>query len=132
MLSLLEIFVIIFVHWVADFVFQTDKQAKGKSKNLTDLLDHTMNYSMCWFIPIILLLTSSLDDKQTVLSAFTFVGITFMAHTITDYFTSRLNTKLWEKGKVHDFFVSVGFDQCLHYVQLFLTYTYLKNDGILF
>jgi len=56
-----------------------------------------------------------------------FVLITFVAHTITDYFTSRLNAKLWAKGDVHNFFVSVGFDQVLHYVQLFVTYQLLFN-----
>ena len=53
--------------------------------------------------------------------------ITFITHTITDYFTSRLNSRLWAKGDVHNFFVSVGFDQVLHYVQLFLTYQILFN-----
>jgi hypothetical protein len=52
--------------------------------------------------------------------------ITFIAHTITDYFTSRLNAKLWAKGNVHNFFVSIGFDQYLHYLQLFITYSLLK------
>lgn len=64
----------------------------------------TINYNMYWFVPI-----------------------TFIFHTITDYFTNRLNSKLWAKGDVHNFFVSVGFDQCLHYVQLFLTYYLLKT-----
>jgi hypothetical protein len=58
---------------------------------------------------------------------FLFVLITFIAHTITDYFTSRLNSKLWQQGKVHNFFISVGFDQVLHYIQLFTTYYLLKN-----
>lgn len=35
------------------------------------------------------------------------------------------NPKLWAKGDVHNFFVSVGFDQVLHYTQLFLTYYWL-------
>lgn len=39
-----------------------------------------------------------------------------------DYFTSRLNSKLWAQGRTHDFFVAVGFDQVLHYIQLILTY----------
>jgi hypothetical protein len=38
MISLTEILVILFIHWLADFVLQTDKQAKGKSKNWSDLL----------------------------------------------------------------------------------------------
>ena len=50
MLSLTEIFTILIVHFVADFIFQTDKQAKGKSKNWSDLLGHTSIYSLVWLI----------------------------------------------------------------------------------
>ena len=43
-------FIIILIHWVGDFVLQTDKQAKGKSKNWNDLLSHTTSYSLLWTI----------------------------------------------------------------------------------
>jgi hypothetical protein len=56
-----------------------------------------------------------------------FVWITFLSHTIQDYFTSRLNSRLWAKGDTHNFFVSIGWDQVLHYTQLLLTYYYLKS-----
>jgi len=120
-MNLIEIFSILLIHWFADFVLQTDKQAKGKSKNWSDLLSHTFYYSLCWLI-IGIGLSGWLGIKEVVL----FSTITFIAHTITDYFTSRLNAKLWAKGDVHNFFVSVGFDQFLHYLQLFLTYNLLK------
>lgn len=124
-MNLIEIFSIILIHWFADFVLQTDKQAKGKSKNWNDLLDHTISYSIYWFcIGVLLIILNILPNILTVVY---FTIITFIAHTITDYFTSRLNSKLWLEGKVHDFFVSVGFDQVLHYIQLFTTYYYLKN-----
>jgi hypothetical protein len=55
-----------------------------------------------------------------------FSGITFVAHTATDYVTSRINARLWEEKKVHWFFVSIGFDQFLHYTQLLLTYHLLN------
>jgi len=151
MLTLTEIFLILIIHWIADFVLQTDKQAKGKSKNWWDLLSHTIIYTFVWWTPImILLIFYSNTLPITGTQVFGFLGITFIAHTITDYFTSRLNSKLWyqatfwqnsfnkEKygeaycnsitGKyTHYFFVSVGFDQILHYVQLFLTYYLLKQ-----
>ena len=49
-MTLLEIFTILLIHWFADFVLQTDKQAKGKSKNWRDLLSHTLTYSLIWFV----------------------------------------------------------------------------------
>lgn len=118
-MTLIEIFSILTIHWIADFVLQTDKQAKGKSKNWSELLSHTVIYSLCWWI-IAPFLPHWYD-------AGIFVFITFVLHTITDYFTSRLNSKLWADGKIHYFFVSIGFDQILHYVQLFTAYYLLKN-----
>ena len=118
MFTLTQIFGIIIIHWFADFVMQTDKQAKGKSRNWKDLLSHTITYSTFWIIPAILMLGYN---------GAIFVIITLVAHTITDYFTSRLNSKLWAKGDVHNFFVSIGFDQVLHYVQLFLTFYFLTK-----
>lgn len=108
---------ILLIHWFADFVLQTDKQAKGKSKNWKDLISHTVTYSSV-FLLISIFYASYIENKYFLL----FAPITFIAHTITDYFTSRLNSKLWIKGDVHNFFVSIGFDQYLHYIQLFLTY----------
>lgn len=124
-MNLIEIFSILLIHWFADFVLQTDKQAKGKSNNWYDLLSHTFNYSMIWVIIGVCISCPYFNHKYEILKAeivIYFFFITFICHTITDYFTSRLNSKLWSEGKVHNFFVSIGFDQILHYVQLFLTY----------
>lgn len=139
-MNLIEIFSIILIHWFADFVLQTDKQAKGKSKNWTDLLSHTFTYSLVWlfvgfciylkqFKPYNSLHNAIMNDywKHYIPLGLLFVLITFICHTITDYFTSRLNSKLWAKEDVHNFFVSVGFDQVLHYMQLFITYYLLKQ-----
>ena len=48
-MNLYEILGILFIHWFADFVLQTDKQAKGKSKEWGPLLEHTFNYSVVWW-----------------------------------------------------------------------------------
>ena len=114
---------ILSIHWFADFVMQTDKEAKGKSKNWDDLLSHTCMYSIILGIASMFILP--MKNIYGFHSFFAFMVITFICHTITDYFTSRLNSKLWEQGKVHLFFVSIGFDQLLHFVQLLLTYQLL-------
>lgn len=126
MIDLKIVLAIILIHWLADFVFQTDKMAKGKSKNWNDLLSHTGTYSFIWFcfVPFYVLLNL---DTYVEWTGTLFVLITFIAHTVTDYFTSRLNSKLWAKGDVHNFFVSIGFDQVLHYTQLLLTYYILTK-----
>ena len=122
-MNLIEIFMIIVIHWVADFVLQSDEDAKGKSKYAKNLLNHTALYSFLWLTPLMIYNEVLLSDKLIGFHlAFDFICITFIFHTITDYFTSRLNAKLWEEKKAHNFFVSIGFDQVLHYVQLFITF----------
>lgn len=124
-MSLGLILSIIFIHWFADFVLQTDWQAKNKSKNNKALLSHTWTYSLVWYTIGVFYAMS--DPNYIPWSLTLFVLITFVAHTLTDYFTSRLNSKLWAKGDVHNFFVSVGFDQVLHYTQLFGTFYLLTK-----
>lgn len=126
-MNLIEIFSIITIHWFADFVLQTDKQAKGKSKEWRPLLEHTISYTLCW-IPFLYFTKWQLNIEGTNPLGL-FLLVTFIAHTITDYFTSRLNSKLWAEGKTHLFFVSIGFDQILHYIQLFLTYWILAGKN---
>ena len=61
----------------------------------------------------------------------TFPLITFVFHTLTDYFTSKIVSRKFanqEYGSpIPNFgaFTVIGFDQVLHYVQLFLTYHFL-------
>lgn len=150
MLTLTEILLIILIHWIADFVLQTEKQAKCKSKNLHDLLSHTIYYSIITSLFYILLfpcIYSFTELEPGYLNIIYFTLITFITHTITDYFTSRINNKFipereyvhsykiidkfsffrYKNENWHNFFVSIGFDQVLHYTQLFMCYYLLKN-----
>lgn len=136
-MNLIEILSILGIHWIADFVFQDEKWALGKSKNWNDLLSHTITYSSFWFfISLFLDIYTRITTNKwlfEVIDVQLFVLITFICHTTTDYFTSRLNFKLYIKGKFGSsipnlgFFTSIGFDQYLHYIQLFLTYWYLTK-----
>lgn len=115
---------IVVIHWIADFIFQAEKWSLGKSKSWTPLLKHTATYSSFWIIPV-LIMTGELTKS------FAFVVITFIAHTITDYFTSRVVSKKFAKGyygsPIPNFgaFSTIGFDQVLHYLQLILTWHFL-------
>ncbi len=119
---MVEAFAIIFIHWFADFVLQTHYQATNKSKSWRALLGHVGTYSLVWLFAGL-----CLSGHYGIENVIAFTVVTFICHTITDYFTSRLNAKLWAKGDVHNFFVSVGFDQVLHYGQLFLTFYLLTS-----
>jgi membrane-bound metal-dependent hydrolase YbcI (DUF457 family) len=113
MISLWIVLAIIVIHYIADYICQTHWMAINKSSNNYALLSHTLLYSLCWIIlpwitinPMFLL----------------FIPITFICHTITDYFTSRKVKYFFDKKDFHNGFVVIGFDQVLHYFQLFLTY----------
>lgn len=129
-MKLIEIFIILVIHWIADFVLQTNWQAKNKSKNWVALLRHTEMYAFVWLVTGAIYLyienMSFTPPREECIKVLYFVAITFFFHTITDYVTSRINARLYARGDIHNFFVSVGFDQVLHYVQLFTTYWYLK------
>ena len=103
-------------HWLADFIMQTDYEATNKSFDDSMLLKHTIKYSLVMSIII------GIFTLMTLPKILLFLIITFLCHTVQDYYTSRLNARLWQENRRHDFFVSVGFDQVLHYLQLFLTY----------
>ena len=126
-IKITTLFFILFTHWVADFIVQTDWQAKNKSTNNRALFFHVLTYSSTMTLSLFLLDFDWLEKAQYTLNCWLFLFITFGAHFITDYFTSRLNTYLYSKNQIHWFFVSIGFDQILHYVQLIFTYLLLFN-----
>lgn len=109
-MSLLTIIALIWVHFVADFILQTDKMALNKSSDNRWLLAHVVVYT----IP------------------FTLFGLQFalvngVAHFLTDCITSRATTALHKKGERHWFFVVIGLDQAIHMTTLFLTYVYFNG-----
>ena len=120
-MSVFLVCLLLLIHTIADFVFQTDKMAKGKSSSNKILLTHTSVYTMFYaglgFLPFF-------SWTQTL----AFMLITFVAHTATDYVTSRMTKKLWAKGDVHNFFVVIGFDQLLHMIVLLTSFEWLLNN----
>lgn len=107
------------LHWYADFVCQTDKQAKGKSSDNLQLLAHTSSYGLIITISTYILYLTNQFGAQYWYTPLIFGIIQFITHTVVDWMTSRINKKLWEDGLIHEFFVMIGFDQLIHYVILF-------------
>lgn len=115
-ITLLNLFYLLSFHWIGDFIFQTDWQAKNKSKNWTALFRHTISY-----ISVFSLLFVAFEWDKVVL----WMLINWFLHLITDAVTSRINTYLWNKQDVHNFFVSVGLDQLIHFITLISTFVWL-------
>lgn len=110
------ILVLAFIHLMADFVFQSDAVAKGKSKSIATLTRHIIEYTavFAFFILSLWYLYPEYFIKTGWDGIPQFLGLTAILHMLTDFFTSQLNTYLWEKKKTHSFFVGVGTDQYIH------------------
>lgn len=138
--TILLVLGIIYTHYIADFIMQDEDWAVNKSKDFNKLLMHTITYTSIWCIVGMIytfpMFWSELNSHDyfilMVKFVFIFPLITFLAHTTTDYFTSKVTSKKYAEGKFGSsipnfgFFTTIGFDQCLHYTQLFLTF-YLLN-----
>ena len=110
---------ILFVHFVADFICQTDGMATNKSKSLSWLTIH-----VCTYTPVLLAALGFWGMYYHIpLSYMWYFGIVNGAlHWVTDFFTSKLNYYLWKKEMRHWFFVGIGADQFIHYTCLLITY----------
>lgn len=107
---------ILVAHFVGDFIMQTDAMAKGKSTSNVVLFHHVTWYIIPLIFVSVVLMIPAL-----------WVVINGAAHFAVDYFTSRRSSRLWAEGRVHDFFVTVGFDQLLHYSILFGSYVAIEG-----
>jgi Protein of unknown function (DUF3307) len=101
------------IHWFADFVLQTDWQARNKSKDNVALARHVGTYTLALTMAAIGLLGFS--------TAILFGLINGILHFATDYVTSRITSRLYAKQAYHNFFVVVGLDQLIHQVTLAAT-----------
>ena len=120
MISLPIVLYLLFAHYVADFLCQTDYMAQNKSQSNTILMTHVGIYSLVitvgmWLIGI------------GLLNGFIFYVSCFVFHFITDYITSRQTKRLFGKKDYHWGFAVVGIDQFAHYCQLLITYYLLTN-----
>lgn len=109
---------LLFIHWVGDFVLQSDWMAKNKSKNILALSSHVFVYTTYLFITSLLLFN---DYKAWVI----FTLINGGLHFIIDFVTSIITSYYWSKGDTHNFFVMVGFDQYIHTSCLLISFYWL-------
>ncbi len=111
---------ILLIHFLTDFGLQTHDHATQKSSDWLMLFYHVGVYSLIW-------LMASWFWFGNFFPAIMFTTITFIVHFITDAITSRVSKPFFENGDYHNGFVVVGFDQVLHYIQLWLTFDFVNN-----
>ena len=106
------------LHFVGDFVLQTDWMALNKSRHLDALTLHVAVYTSVFagwlYFPV-----PSVPDAVNISQ---FLVFTFLSHLLTDAITSRMTARLWfidasgalVPGRRHWFFVTIGADQLIH------------------
>ena len=107
------IYIIIFSHWFADFIAQSDWMAKNKSKSWIALSLHIASYTTSMAI----MMSMAVGLKPAIIYALANGAL----HFIVDAVTSRITAKLYAKGDVHNFFVVIGLDQAIHMSTLVAT-----------
>lgn len=122
---LIVVMILLFFHWVGDFLTQTDWQANNKSKSWKALLAHTGVYTVTIGIFIKMCEVSDLFMPIYWYSNLIFMVVLFITHTIIDYKSSRITSKLYEDGNIRNFFNMIGLDQYLHYLAIFASYSLL-------
>ena len=114
MIEIIPTLVILFAHWIADFIFQTDEMAKNKSTSNMWLAKHILSYMLGLFLVLCLAIPLA--------ELIPWILVNGVLHFVIDYCTSRISSKLYAKGDIHNFFVVIGFDQFLHAVSLLITF----------
>jgi hypothetical protein len=106
---------VLFTHFVADFIIQTDYQAKNKSKCFMALTEHIVTYMLTSILAMIIF---ALAAGLSVQRAIAFCVINGALHLVVDAITSRYNARKWAEGmaqgSLRGFFIGVGFDQFIH------------------
>ena len=111
--------IIILIHWISDFVLQPRIMGENKSKSFAWLGLHCLVYT---FVTII---GWGLFVDFTIQTLYTSAYLIYSTHYLTDYISSNMTTSLAKKKRWYLFFTTIGFDQVLHYTQLFLIYNYI-------
>lgn len=139
------VYVLLVTHFVADFLCQSDWMALNKSKDWWALLSHVGMYAAVLIAGVSIWLVWTIGARAPMPHGTEmFWVVNTAAHFVQDAITSRITSRLWfvqivpvppisigdecygfaaraDLRKRHWFFVTIGFDQLLHYVTLFVT-----------
>lgn len=120
------------LHFIGDFVLQTDDMALNKSTSNLWLLAHVGMYyltimgGLTAMAMSVLPLLSGENFMALMKTAMIYSAVNAAAHGIIDYVSSRVSSYFFTQGLRHEFFVTIGFDQLLHAAILIGTLGLLK------
>ena len=111
---------VLFLHFAADFIFQSDAIARAKSKSWLALSAHIGIYSgvlavgMLLWGPIFAGAWHVDFLGEWIDFALKWSALNGAIHFCVDAVTSRINSRLYAQGRTHAFFVGIGADQFIH------------------
>lgn len=106
MISIKIIITLLVLHFIADFICQSDWMATNKSSRVWPLFVHVLVYSLIFLLPM--------GEYYALANGF--------LHFCVDYVTSTITKRLWLQEKKYWFLRVNGLDQLIHTCCLFLTY----------
>ncbi len=104
---------LMFSHWLGDFVCQPRWIAEGKSKSNLKLGAHVFIYMWAMACPLV----GGYAGEAVAMYLLVAGGL----HFIVDWCTSRASGWFYTKGSMYGFFTTIGFDQLLHFLCLYYT-----------
>lgn len=119
------VLIVLFGHWMSDFVWQPDWMGKRKSSSWGVLANHAARIFLGMFFTMGLILT--MNGTGSISGLIAFAGINAASHFVIDAVTSRVTSRLWGQQRVHNFFVTIGLDQMLHVAIAVLTLEWLMS-----
>lgn len=105
---------LLIMHWIFDFLLQSDSMAINKSSSYKYLSFHVFVYSIG--------LSIFAFGAFSIPLAISWIIFNAMLHFVVDDNTSKFTSYLWKTNQRHWFFVTIGFDQLLHIMSLTGTY----------
>ena len=96
-MPILDILLLVWMHWFGDFACQINKMAINKGSSIKWLTLHVSVYTLplFWF-------------------GWQFALINFVLHWMTDFVTSKVSGHFNKIGNQRLFFATIGFDQAIH------------------
>lgn len=135
MIPLVVVLIALLAHWISDFVFQPHWMSMRKSKEWAVLGLHASRiYAGMVAAGVILSQQGCFPcwRGEEMGSWGIWALANAAAHFLIDAVTSRVTSRLYQKGDYHNFFVVIGFDQMLHTMLLFVFYWMLFAKWMLF
>ena len=120
------ILMILFAHFVGDFVVQPDNVAQNKWHSNKALTIHVALYTLMLFLFVWLFIIPT-TDFDTWYCYLWWAVINGVFHWMTDYVISKDRKMYWDEKDYRMYFIMVGIDQMAHYAVLAITYSILTN-----